>query len=81
MASGSAPRITAKVKNNKTGRITVKDISYELHHTGMPQRQGGKNMHANSNLTEIDPWQHAAVDTYRKVGYELIEVVKGVGTW
>jgi RHS repeat-associated protein len=81
MASGSAPRITAKVKSNKTGKITVKDISYELHHTDIPQRLGGKNIHTNSNLTEVDPWQHAAVDAYRKVGYELIEVIKGVGSW
>lgn len=39
------------------------------------------NVHTISNLTEVDPWQQAAVDAYRKVGYELIDVIKGVGTW
>ncbi|MGJ3348310.1 RHS repeat-associated core domain-containing protein [Morganella sp. Je.2.23] len=81
MALGNAPKIRAKVKVTKTGAIETRDIPYELHHTNIPQRVGGPNVHNKNNLTEVDPWQHAHVDPYRHPGIELIEVIKGVNSW
>ena len=81
VADGKAPSIRAKVKNLKTGKVTEKDIPYELHHTDVPQRIGGAGLHSASNLTEVDPWQHADVDSFREVGSELIEIIKGINSW
>ncbi|MFP1814168.1 RHS repeat-associated core domain-containing protein, partial [Lonsdalea quercina] len=81
MARGNAPKITAKVRINKTGATETRDIPYELHHTNIPQRVGGPNVHNKSNLSEVDPWQHADMDPYRHPGMELLEVIKGVNSW
>ena len=81
MAGGQPPNITAKIRNLKTGKVSVKDLPYELHHTDVPQRVGGEGVHGSSNLTEVDRWQHAAVDKFRHAGSELLEVIKGVNSW
>ena len=81
MAGGQPPNITAKIRNLKTGKVSVKDLPYELHYTDVPQRVGGEGVHGSSNLTEVDRWQHAAVDKFRHAGSELLEVIKGVNSW
>lgn len=80
-AGGQPPNVTAKIRNLKTGKVSVKDLPYELHHTDVPQRVGGEGVHGSSNLTGIDHWQHAAVDKLRHAGSELLEVIKGVSSW
>jgi RHS repeat-associated protein len=81
MAGGQPPNITAKIRNLKTGKVSVKDLPYELHHTDVPQRVVGDGVHSSSNLTEVDRWQHADVDKFRHAGSELLEVIKGVNSW
>lgn len=71
---------TVEVINRKTGQITTKDYSLELHHTKIPQRVGGTGVHNPSNLTIVDPWQHGAIDPCRHVGADKISVKKGVDT-
>jgi RHS repeat-associated protein len=81
MKDGKAPKMTVEVVNNKTGEITTKDVSLELHHASIPQRQGGANVHDPSNLAIVTPWQHEAVDPFRNTGSTLLNVVKGVDSW
>lgn len=79
MANGSAPRM--KVEVLKSGQRIVKNVSMELHHTNVPQRVGGANVHSTSNLTPLTPWQHEAVDPYRNTGETLLRVIKDVKLW
>jgi len=80
MEEGKAPMITATIRD-KLGSIQQVDVSMELHHTNIPQRVGGMNVHAPSNLTPLTPWQHEAVDPFRHTGSTLINIDKDVGTW
>ena len=79
MANGSAPRM--KVEVLKSGQRVVKDVSMELHHTNVPQRVGGANVHNTSNLTPLTPWQHETVDPFRNTGETLLRVIKDVKSW
>ncbi len=81
MNNGDAPRIQVEVVSRRTGAISTMDMSIELHHTTIPQRVGGPGVHNATNLTKLTPWQHEAVDPYRHVGYDLIQVIKDIGTW
>lgn len=81
MTDGKAPKMTVTVVNNKTGVVSQVDVSMELHHTNVPQRVGGPNVHNASNLTPLTPWQHEAVDPYRHTGSTPISVDNGVGSW
>lgn len=81
MADGKAPQMTVTVRNRKTGKITQKDVSLELHHTVTPQRVGGSGVHNSSNLSIVDPWQHEAVDPFRHTGSDLLSIDKGVDMW
>lgn len=65
----------------KRGTVSVKDFPYELHHMDVPQSVGGEGVDCRSNPTEVDRWQHAAVDKFRHAGSELLEVIKGVNSW
>ncbi len=81
MQKGKAPKMTVQVMNRKTGLVTTKDVSIELHHTQVPQRVGGANVHNASNLTEVTPWQHEAIDPFRNTGEDLVSVIKDVNIW
>lgn len=81
MAGAQTPNITAKIRNLKTGKVSVKDLPCELHHTDVPQRVGGESVRSSSTLTDVDRWQHADVDKFRHAGSELLEVIKGVNSW
>jgi uncharacterized protein RhaS with RHS repeats len=81
MTSGRAPKMTVEVMNRKTGAISTKDVAMELHHTTIPQRIGGAGVHASSNLSDLTPWQHESVDSYRHTGEDLLSVIKGIDTW
>ena len=79
MAQGKAPRLRVEVM--KKGKKVTKDVSMELHHAGIPQRVGGKNVHTVANLAAKTPWQHEAADTFRHTGETLLKIVKGVDVW
>lgn len=81
MEKGKAPRMTIQVLNPKTGKISVKDVSMELHHKFLPQRGGGQAENKAWNLTKATPWGHASMDSYRHTGYKLIKVIKGTNSW
>ena len=81
MEKGKAPRMTIQVLNPKTGKISVKDVSMELHHKFLPQRGGGQAANKAWNLTKATPWGHASMDSYRHTGYKLIKVIKGTNSW
>ncbi len=73
--------MTVEVVNRKTGAISTKDVAMELHYTTIPQHVGGSGVHAPSNLSELTPWQHEAVDPYRHTGEHLLSMIKGVDAW
>jgi uncharacterized protein RhaS with RHS repeats len=79
MANGQAPRMQVEVLKN--GQRIIKDVSMELHHTNIPQRAGGVNVHNSSNLTPLTPWQHEAVDQFRNTGEALLRIIKDVNVW
>ena len=81
MEKGKAPRMTIQVLSPKTGKISVKDISMELHHKFLPQRGGGQAANKTWNLTKATPWGHASMDSYRHTEYKLIKVIKGTNSW
>lgn len=81
MLAGRAPKMTVEVMNRTTGQISTKNVGLELHHTNIPQRVGGAGVHAPSNLSELTPWQHEAVDPYRHTGEDLLRVIKGIDKW
>ena len=55
--------------NRKTGEIETRVESKELHHKD-PRRNGGSN--DSSNLQEVWPNQHEAIDPHRHTGYDVI---------
>ena len=82
MIGGNAPRMRVLVLENGTPPPEVKDISIELHHTYIPQRQRTAKAHERWNLTEASPWAHAAMDSYRKIGQkQLISVILSTRQW
>ncbi len=68
-ASGEAPKREVIVVNKKTGEIETRVESKELHHSD-PRRNGGSN--DGSNLKEVWPTEHAAIDPHRHTGYDVI---------
>ena len=81
MKDGKAPKMRVEVVDNKTGEVKVKDVSLELHHTTIPQRVGGADVHDPSNLSIVTPWQHEDVDPYRHTGSTPLSTVQGVDSW
>lgn len=78
MQQGKAPQMIVEVISRKTGVTSTRTISMELHHTNIPQRVGGIDVHSPSNLSILTPWQHEAADTYRHVGSDLLNVIKDI---
>jgi RHS repeat-associated protein len=78
MQDGKAPRQRVRMINRKTGEEIERDVSQELHHID-PQRNGGSN--ASGNLQEVDPWEHETIDSYRNVGWDLVEVIQDIDEW
>jgi RHS repeat-associated protein len=81
MSKGNAPQIQVEVVHRRTGVPSIMDFPIELHHSAIPQRIGGVGVHSPTNLLRVTPWQHEAIDPYRHVGYDLIRIVKDIGTW
>jgi hypothetical protein len=69
MKAGNPPRVRAIVLDLQTGSEVEILASKELHHiTG----RTGPFPHAASNLQELWPWEHAAIDPFRYTGYEFL---------
>lgn len=81
MKNGNAPMIEAEVIHRRTGAVSTVDLPIELHHATIPQRAGGAGVHNTTNLLKVTPWQHEAIDPYRHVGYDLVQITKDIGTW
>ena len=80
MKKGKAPMLTATVQDS-LGNIKQVDVPMELHHTTIPQRVDGPNVHSSSNLTPLTPWGHEAQDSFRHTGQKLQSIDKGVDVW
>jgi RHS repeat-associated protein len=72
--SGKAPTREVLVRDTRTGQVYRRTETKELDHI-VPQRSGGS--HDPSNLREVWPTEHAAIDPYRRTGYEVIRVLSG----
>lgn len=70
---GKVPTGKALVQKNATGEIIPKNVSKELHHK---EGRTGPDPHRFSNLKEVWPWEHQAIDKYRHTGYEFIKWIK-----
>ena len=81
MKRGLAPKIRARVKNLKTGKSEIRDISMELHHKYLPQRGRAGASGDPWNLEEVTPWAHEGMDPFRHTGTELEGILNGPGTW
>ena len=57
-------------RGDKIEEIAVRK---ELHHKA---RRGGADPHRIENLEELWPWEHAARDPHRRLGYEFIEFLE-----
>ncbi|UOD30119.1 PAAR/RHS domain-containing protein [Massilia violaceinigra] len=79
MKVGLAPQL--KVKVTKGGNTVTKVVSMELHHGKIPQRVGGSGVHSANNLQKLRPWDHEAVDPFRKTGEKLLKVIKDIDKW
>ena len=81
MKDGKAPKIEVEVRNRKTGDIETKEVSMELHHRDIPQRDGSAGVHDPKNLDKVTPWEHEARDPYRHTGSDLLRIIKDLGVW
>jgi len=81
MKEGKAPKMTVEVFNRKTGKAEIKDVSMELHHTYLPQRNGSNVVNESWNLTPASPWAHASMDPYREAGDPLIRIINTTKSW
>jgi hypothetical protein len=71
--NGKAPTREVLVRDNKTGQVYRRTETKELHHVD-PQRNNGSN--EASNLREVWPTEHAAIDPHRHPGYEVLQVLE-----
>ena len=65
-----APRAEIRIRK-PDGSVSDLVVSKELHHTN---GRTGANPHRLENLEELWPWEHAAKDPNRRLGYEVIEI-------
>jgi hypothetical protein len=70
--TGKAPTRTVEVRSRKSGRVYQKEQTKELHHVD-PQRSGGSNH--PSNLQELWPNEHEAIDPFRNTGYDVTDLL------
>lgn len=73
--------IEAEVIRRRTGAGSTVDLPFELYHATIPQRAEGAGVHNTANLLKVTPWQHEAIDPYRHVGYDLVQITKDIGKW
>ncbi len=73
MNEGNVPKGTAQVRMRKTGEIRNINVSKELHHIN---GRTGADPHRFSNLKEVWPWEHEAIDPLRHTGYDFIKWIK-----
>lgn len=73
MNNGKVPKGKAVVRVRETGEVKTIKVSKELHHTN---GRTGPDPHRFSNLEEVWPWEHAAIDRYRHTGYDFIQWAK-----
>lgn len=81
MRMGLAPRMTIIVRNRRTGQQKTVDVSVELHHRELTQRQGGAASNEPWNLTPSTPWGHESMDEYRSLGYDPVQILNGTNSW
>ncbi|SDE10667.1 hypothetical protein SAMN05421544_10378 [Riemerella columbipharyngis] len=82
MKRGNAPRMKVEV-SDALGYKKIVDIPIELHHTNLPQRLNTPKVNEAWNLTEVTPWGHASMDSYRKLGnnFKLVRIINGTNSW
>ena len=73
MNGGKVPTGTAQVRMRATGEIRTIKVSKELHHIN---GRTGADPHRFSNLKEVWPWEHQAIDPSRHTGYDFIQWLK-----
>jgi RHS repeat-associated protein len=71
-ADGKTPTREILAQDRKTGTISKKIESKELHHIE-PRRNGGSN--ESSNLKEVWPSEHEAIDPHRHINYDVKKVL------
>lgn len=69
MKNGFSPRVRIVVKDRQTGQIMELLVEKEIHHIG---GRAIKNPHSASNLTEVWPWEHASMDSNRRLSYIFV---------
>ncbi len=73
MNKGKVPTGMAQVRMRTSGEIMEIAVSKELHHIN---GRAGVDPHNYSNLKEVWPWEHAAIDASRNTGYDFIKWIK-----
>jgi hypothetical protein len=69
MRRGDAPMVRIIARSRDTGIEVELLVSKELHHI---VGRSGPTPHAPSNLMEVWPWRHEAVDPQRHFGYDFV---------
>jgi RHS repeat-associated protein len=72
MRGGFAPQ--AKVVVRRGGELEIRNVSKELHHD--LGNRGVSTFDDPGALREVWPWQHEAIDPYRRTGYEFVDFVE-----
>jgi hypothetical protein len=80
MKLGLVPKIRVREFHFKSGQVRTRNISLELNHRYWPQR-GGKHIDVPYDLEKVTPWEHAAKDSYRHTGSDLLEVLQDIGQY
>jgi RHS repeat-associated protein len=70
--AGQAPQRTVLVRDLRTGQVYRRIEMKELHHVQSRSSGGG---HRFSNLKEVWPTEHSAIDSHRRTGYEVVKVI------
>lgn len=69
MRNGNAPRARIIARSRATGQEYEELVTKELHHIA---GRGGAQPHDISNLLEVWPWEHEAIDPYRHLDYDFV---------
>jgi RHS repeat-associated protein len=73
MRAGFSPQAEVHVRNLRTGQTEIKPVRMELHHN--LGNRGVPGFDEPIHLREVWPWQHSAIDHYRRTGYEFLGFV------
>jgi RHS repeat-associated protein len=70
---GRVPTGQVIIRIRKTNEVKTVTVSMELHHIN---GRGGIDPHRYSNLKQVWPWEHEAIDKARKTGYDFLRWVE-----